>query len=336
MLSLAVALSHACSSGVAVPIADDFDAAPDLDASTPDAGSDEYLLSQTGLYDDIGAQLFSATALEYEPAYPLWSDGAVKGRWLILPPGELVDTSDMDRWQVPVGTKLFKEFLVEGRRIETRLIERTGPGDDDYFMGAFLWQEDGLDAVYVQEGQRNALGTNHDVPRAVKCWECHAGEPGRIIGFSAMQLSHQGAGLTLDSLVQSQLLSQPPAPGTTYPVPGNPTTAAAIGYLHANCGHCHNEQGPAYADVDMVLRLDVAEIDPATSRLLLSTLSVDLEKWAVEPYQVRIDPGVPALSAVLARMGRRGGLDQMPPLGTEVVDDDALAIVEAWIQSLTP
>lgn len=333
---LAIALLAACSSGTRDPEVDVPDAASESDASTPDGGSDAYLLSQTGLYEDIAAQVLSGSALPYQPAYPLWTDGASKRRWVILPPGETLDTADMDRWRVPVGTKFFKEFSVEGRRIETRLVERLGPGEDDYFMGAFLWQEDGLDAAYVQEGQRNALGTDHDVPRAVKCWDCHEGEPGRIIGFSALQLSHQGSGVTLDSLVQDELLSHPPAADTTFPVPGDPTSAAAIGYLHANCGHCHNELGKAYADVDMVLRLGVAENDPGASRLYQTTLSVGLEKWAVEPYTLRIDPGVPGLSAVLARMGRRGGLDQMPPIGTEVVDNSALSIVEAWIVSLPP
>jgi hypothetical protein len=33
-------------------------------------------------------------------------------------------------------------------------------------------------------------------------------------------------------------------------------------------------------------------------------------------------------------MGARDPLDQMPPLGTEMPDRDALALVERWIQSL--
>jgi hypothetical protein len=37
---------------------------------------------------------------------------------------------------------------------------------------------------------------------------------------------------------------------------------------------------------------------------------------------------------LLRRMAARDALDQMPPLGTEQPDRDALALVERWIHSL--
>src|SRR5579859_1859586 len=43
----------------------------------------------------------------------------------------------MDFWQYPAGTKLFKEFSVNGVRIETRLVYKRG--DNDLFYMAFQW-----------------------------------------------------------------------------------------------------------------------------------------------------------------------------------------------------
>ena len=44
-------------------------------------------------------------------------DRAAKRRWIQLPEGATIDTSDMDYWQFPVGTKLWKEFVRDGVRV---------------------------------------------------------------------------------------------------------------------------------------------------------------------------------------------------------------------------
>ena len=48
--------------------------------------------------------------MAFTPTWRLWTDGAVKRRWVSLPPGGTIDTSDPDRWVFPVGTRFFKEF----------------------------------------------------------------------------------------------------------------------------------------------------------------------------------------------------------------------------------
>ena len=63
----------------------------------------------------------------------------------------------------------------------------------------------------VKDGVMNAKGTSHDVPAKLKCWECHGNMKDRVLGFSALQLSHTGAGVTLDTLIAEARLSAPPA-----------------------------------------------------------------------------------------------------------------------------
>jgi hypothetical protein len=297
-------------------------------------------IAETGLYADLPGKTLAPAPLAFAPTHVLWSDGAHKRRWLGLPPGTRVDTSDMDHWQFPIGTKLWKEFASpDGVLLETRLIERYGPGAEDYWMGTFVWTADQSDALFAVDGQSDINGTQHDAPAQKLCGACHRGDAGRVLGFSAIQLSRprRDAGdLTLTTLAASELLSAPPAPGVDFPVPGEPDTVAALGYLHANCGHCHNLHGTSWPDTQMVLRLRVSERDPAQSELVKSVVGGKLQSWRVPEFTTRVVAGHPELSAILARMSRRGSKDQMPPLATEVVDPVGVDLVTRWVTSLAP
>ena len=48
----------------------------------------------------------------------------------------------------------------------------------------------------------------------------------------------------------------------------------------------------------------------------------------------RIEPGSHTASAVWYRMSERGNNNQMPPVGTEFVDADGLALISAWIDAI--
>jgi hypothetical protein len=318
-------------------------AAPDREA---DGGADgpapylrpEYrLLAETGLYAP-GGQTPASDLLAFEPAFPLWSDGTSKRRWVRLPPGTRVDTSEMDHWQFPVGTKIWKEFARDGVLLETRLIERYGTGPEDYWMGAFVWNAEGSEAVYAVEGADDVNGSTHDVPAAEVCGSCHRGDKGRVLGLSALQLAQPGEadrpGLGLGRLVELGLLSAPPPAGTTYPVPGDATTVAALGYLHANCGHCHNDNGTSWPDTQMVLRLRVSERTATDSALVQSVVGGKLQSWRHPTLTQRVVAGEPDQSALLARMKIRGSKDQMPSLATEVVDPLGVEAVTRWIADL--
>jgi len=294
------------------------DAAPAPDAaSSPDATVDAgpverpTKLSQTGLYSDFAARTVAPGHQEFTPAYVLWSDGAVKHRWLKLPPGGSIDKSDPDHWLFPIGTRLFKEFASpDGKRLETRLIERTGPGAMDYWMGSFVWNDDETEATFKVDGAEDIRGTDHDAPAQQMCWSCHVGEPGRILGNSAVQL------------------------GAT--APGPPEVAAALGYLHANCGHCHSDTGVARPDTDQILRLSVAETTPESTRIYQTTIGKVLSIYRDPSGEVyyRVAPGDPEHSGIFVRPSVRGDKRQMPPIATEHPDEAGLGILRDWIENL--
>jgi len=304
---------------------------------------------ETGLYANPVTQVVDPQIVAFEPTYRLWSDGATKRRFMKLPPGTKIDTTDMDHWVFPVGAKFWKEFSQDGVLLETRLVERYGDGPDDYWFGSFVWNAAQTDALFAIDGQNDINGTMHDAPSQEKCGACHRGDVGRVLGFSALQLSRPPGGPqvgpTLADLTAANWLTSPPVPpaaaafadpSVPFTVPGDPTAVAALGYLHANCGHCHNPNGTSWPDTQMVLRLSTADLDVAASAVYQSLANQPLQYWRGGVIKVRVAPGLPDASAIVARMSTRGTDDQMPPLATEIVDPDGIAAVRAWIASLAP
>lgn len=291
--------------------------------------------------DSLRATGFDSLAgvQSYEPAYALWADGSGKERHVYLPPCTTIDTSDMDHWQFPVGTRLWKHFDVDGKRIETRFLHRFGPSNDDWVMATYGWDaaqpNDASAAKLVPHGEPNAQGTLHDIPDPSACPSCHGKLPERVLGFGAIQLSHAGPGLTLSQLNSEGRLSVPAA--HDFKVPGTPIEQAALGYLHANCGGCHNQQGQIPRENPMLLRLSVSERSVADSNPSQTTLGVATINGYPELHgKPRVDPGSAETSTIFLRMSDRNKFP-MPPLATKFADTDGgVAAVRAWIESLSP
>jgi hypothetical protein len=288
-------------------------------------------LSETGLYTSDGA--LSPALLAFAPTHVLWSDGAEKHRWVSLPPGAQIDTQDLDHWVFPIGTRFWKEFSLGSKKLETRLVERYGPGREDFWMGAFVWNAEQTDAVFMENGQFDILGTAHDAPAQKQCWSCHLGEPGRGLGFSALQLAGPGEGVRLEALIRQDLLTNPPSRTDFHP-PGDPLVSATLGYLHANCGHCHNKNGTSWPDTQMDLRVGVDDLTPQVTGAYRTTISQRLQSFRKTGIGERVVPHDPDTSALYYRMQQRGSKEQMPPLATEMVDPVGIDLVKRWIESL--
>jgi hypothetical protein len=289
-------------------------------------------LSETGLYADLAAGTLASGVRAFAPRYELWSDGASKRRWVFLPPGERIDTRDMDFWQFPQGTRLWKEFIRDGVRVETRLLQKVGPGEGDWAAMAYVWNAEQTAALGTPAGATDANGTPHDVPSASQCMGCHGGTRSRVLGFSAIQLAHEApAGvLDLQALLSEGALTEPPK--GPLEVPGNDTERAALGYLHANCGHCHNQQRPSQHgercfapqnELDFWLRVD----------RLGSVHETPTYQSAIGSGFGPIETGNPGDSRLIHRVSTRDDA-AMPPLGTEVVDARMVELLHRWIQQL--
>jgi hypothetical protein len=337
---------------------DDHGAGDDIDASHVDANAidggpaDANLmpetLADTGLCADPSCATISPGILAFAPEYILWSDGATKRRWIYLPPGTQIDTSDMDYWQFPEGTKLWKEFTRDNVRVETRLLYKIGPNPSDWYRASYIWndQQDATTLFDAAEGNADANGTQHDVPSRAKCRQCHDRSYGGVIGFSAILLDHPlgtDEDANLDYLVQHDLLTDPPTssgtPGEYFPIPGNDIEKDALGYLHTNCGNCHNPTSDVTMNVvPVVWRLDVATLGQVSTTPPYST-AVDVANTlplttADGTAAKIIDPGSTTTSAAWLRMHSTDTAVMMPKIGRELIDTDGVAKIEAWISLL--
>jgi hypothetical protein len=303
-------------------------------------------LSETGLFEPGSTTVLRDGVLPFSPQYPLWSDGAGKRRWIFLPPGTAIDAAAPDAWQFPAGTRLWKEFR-HGRAVETRYIERLDDGR--WRFAAYVWDEDGRDAVLApEEGAVLEAGPagRYLVPSRADCLACHEGPAVPVLGFSALQLSSDrdplaphaepiGSGhVDLVRLVATgRLVNLSPALLATAPRirASTPTARAALGYLHGNCGHCHDPAG-ALDGLDLVLaqRADPGADSVARVRQsLLDRASRFRPHGLPDPKRVARDGHSP--STLTLRLSSTSPLVRMPPLGVQLVDDEGVALVERWI-----
>ncbi|MEJ7929816.1 c-type cytochrome domain-containing protein [Ramlibacter sp. AN1015] len=312
-------------------------------------------LHETGLYAPGSNATIAPDVIAFSPQYPLWSDGADKRRWLWLPPGSRIDASRPDQWEFPPGTRLWKQFEYAGQPVETRFIERQADGSwrfatyvwDDAKRSAVLAPAEGVKAVAVQGAPQG----RYALPSRMDCLACHGSAAVPVLGLSAVQLSGTRDPLApggkprgtaeadlralvargvLVKLPEAMLTSPPAIAGST------PVERAALGYLHANCGHCHNSS-PNRVSVRLTLAQRAG--DPAASRLEVLRATVDANgRWRAQSDEEApiVSPGKSAQSLLVQRMQSRDPLRQMPPLGTQVTDAQALALLSAWINDLSP
>ncbi|NCN27852.1 hypothetical protein GW915_09780 [bacterium] len=169
-------------------------------------------LSATCLYENIESKQLNSALEAYSPRYPLWSDGALKERWVYLPPGAQINTKDPNHWEFPVGTVFWKQFSLDGKRLETRVIKKVGDTREpfvagssvNWIYGSYAWNADESEAILQQWEVERARGTAHTIPSKASCYSCHGVEgftldenqlfkdsylDFRPLGFKAFQLT---------------------------------------------------------------------------------------------------------------------------------------------------
>jgi hypothetical protein len=236
-------------------------------------------LRDTGLYEAGSVERIRAANEAFTPQFPLWTDGQSKRRWLYLPPGGSVDKSDPDRWEFPRGTRAWKEFS-DGARIETRFIERLADGS--WRFATYVWNSEGTEATLAPAEGLPKRG----IPSRQDCLACHDGAPAPILGYSAVQLGGAIAART-------------------------PHERAAMGYLHGNCGHCHNAAALGATGLLLAQSAAAPEASAADTRQSVARHAPEILRrvQAANPYA------------------------RMPPLGVTVADAHGLAPVQRWIQN---
>ena len=183
-------------------------------------------LSETGLFTSTEDYQTAPGLIPYSVNSELWSDGAIKDRWLALPEDSQIELDKIEYpqpapaanlgWRFPDGTVIVKTFSLElepgnpatRKRVETRLLhfERLTGTDlvgDQYWKGySYVWNDDQTDAELV--GSRG-LNINYKItdtkaakgyrdqewriPSRAECTLCHTTSAKYVLGVNTLQMN---------------------------------------------------------------------------------------------------------------------------------------------------
>jgi hypothetical protein len=326
----------------------DLDAGGDVRAAKLDCNGQDAAfgppndLGCTGLYADWAKRTLSPDAKEFDPGLRQWSDGAEATRWITLPAGQKIDTTDMNEWRFPIGTKLWEELRLGGRRVETRHFWKRSNGD--WVRTTYRWSDTETTARSLTEGAQNVGGTAYAIPPVAQCDSCHAGRVDKVLGFDAVSLSSPKStydGKTPAMTAVAALLTASPAAPLLVPDDATGKAAPALGYLHANCGtSCHNPSPNAYAAATgLHLRLEVGAggLGAYEQTSVYATAVCRASRFHGSPRiggWARVVPGNAGKSALTFRQAQRSDpLVQMPPIASNIPDLAGVKLVEDWVQS---
>lgn len=313
-------------------------------------------LSDTGLFADLTDLTPNPGVLPYSPNLPFWSDFAVKRRWFTIPDGTSKMTWSRDgAWTFPAGTVWVKHFDLEltrsnppvsggtgpRKRIETRLLVQTASG---VYGVSYRWNDAGTDAVLVDEAGADfdvAVTQNGSpytqrwhIPSRAECLACHNAQAGGGLSFSTRQLNctqtiNGFTGNTLQLLSAAGYLTNTPDSPNLLPrhvrpdETDYPLEARARSYFAVNCAMCHQAggSGPSW-----------------DGRSGLTLAQTGLVRGAVlnnggSSANKLIVPGDTVHSVVLSRISASNGFARMPPLGSNELDQNSIALITQWIQN---
>lgn len=324
------------------------------------------LLSAYRFFRDAGARQPNERVTPYDLNTALYSDGALKFRYVYIPPGAQAQYSAEGVFEFPVGTVLIKTFAFAAdmgapaenvRFLETRLLIRR---EAEWVAYPYVWNEAQTEARYSPIGAAipvsfisedgASVALDWSVPNRNQCKGCHE-RAGEItpIGPSARNLNvwrtsvipegpdegdiDPAHWMQLNAWQERGLLSGAPSATEAPRVPDayDPTRAVAErarAYLDVNCAHCHNPQGPAHTSG---LDLSWSQEDPTHWGVLKRPVAAGRGSAG---YAFAIEPGLPERSILLYRMESTDPGVMMPELGRQHVDTRATALIREWISGM--
>src|SRR5262249_37671735 len=243
------------------------------------------MLSQTGLFSNTASLTPAPGLVEYDVNTPLWSDRALKRRWVALPAGKTAHFKADGSFDFPVGTALVKHFELPltpttTRRLETRVFLRQA---DRWTGFTYHWNPGQTDAMLLSEGadqafsdDPNGTGTTTTqtwhYPSPAECLVCHSAPERPVPGLRPAQLNRS---FTYPRRANNQIHdcnclgmfdvpTQPASAYGAYAALGDGTRtvgARARSYLATNCAICHQPLGPAPSSLDLRSKLTLAELN---------------------------------------------------------------------------
>lgn len=285
----------------------------------------------------------------------LFSDYALKARFVKFPEVEAANYHSTEVLEFPVGTVLIKNFYYpedfnqpDGKRniLETRLLIQEEEG---WKALPYIWNDEQTEAFLEVAGGaksvswRDAIGQTqkimYSIPNMNQCRSCHLLDDKIMpIGSTARQLN--GDYEYAEHGVHNQLkFWQTEGKLKDLPVSDLPKLAnyeneaisipeRARAYLEINCGHCHRPEGPAK---NSALNLMASVSNPATLGVGKTPIAAGKGSGGLK-YD--IVPGHPDQSILVYRMQSEDPGIMMPELGRKMVHVEGLELVKQWIAEM--
>jgi len=321
-------------------------------------------LSATGVFSNTANLTAANLMIPYSVNSPLWSDAAVKTRWIAVPNDgapygatETIGFQPTGEWTFPGGTVLVKHFELGTddrnpairKRLETRLLFVNNDGT--VFGATYKWRADNTNADllpdFVDEDITITTSTGGTrtqrwhYPSRNECLQCHTQGASGVLGVKTRQqngtFAYAATGVTDNQLrtwnhigLFNTTLNEASIPGYTKLVPLTDSTAAletrVRSYIDSNCSQCHRPGGaPALFDArfDTPIASQGIINGPVNNNLGLAMAKV------IVPQDI-------ADSIMDRRTNTTDQAIRMPPLARNVIDTQAVGIIEQWIGSLSP
>ena len=305
------------------------------------------VLSATGAFTDVLNMVSAEGLIPYAPNSPLWSDAAVKSRWMAVPndgppydASEQINFAPTGEWTFPDGTVFVKEFDLivneqtqQKKRLETRLLVRD---EDGAVYGlTYKWRDDNSDADLLPDGLDEdvpilgADGTTRiqtwHYPSRSECLFCHNPPASYVLGLKTHQLNgsftYPSSDRTDNQLrtlnhlgMLNPSVDEADIPTYLHSVHITDTTQPVQvrmrSWIDSNCSQCHRPggYGPGY---------DARFYTP-------------LENQGLIDYYVKFRD-VPG--SLLYQRDNALDATKMPPLAKNLVDQAAMANLRQWIAS---
>ena len=311
---------------------------------------------------EIKNQQPSYGVIPYKPASELFTDYALKNRFVWLPNGtKATYTSDADILKLPVGSALIKTFYYNNvqpangtKIIETRvMIKVTEENDetDGWIFAEYLWNADQTDATLQTQGSTMAISwidqnsttqnINYQIPSTNQCKTCHDNNgKSRPIGIKPQHLNttfpySTGTKNQLAKWIEFGYLENN-LPATIVSTVDYKDTSKSLdlrvrSYMDINCAHCHQDGGNA--EYMHTIKLSFSQSTNSSNMGVCVPGNIQVPGF---DRGLIVSPNNTNESTILYLLSTNSPNFRMPRIGRTIAHQEGIQLVTEWINSLPP
>lgn len=331
-------------------------------------------LSETGLFASTKEMEPAAGLIPYSVNSALWSDGALKERYLALPGESKIGYNEVSYpqpapgaargWKFPDGTVAVKTFSLEmetgkpesARRLETRILHlQQTPGSeevgDQVWRGyTYVWNEAQTDAELLDSAGKDVTFTIKDstspggkreqtwhFPSRAECTMCHTMPAKYVLGLDTLQLNrdHDYHGVTANQLATFEHLGL-----FKEPLPDKPENLPRLPDYTDESADL-NGRARAYLHANCAHCHRKWGGGNASFQLMATQDVGEMGIVGVRPNHGAFELREPSIltpgdpeRSMIYHRMTRLGLGRMPHIASSVKDEAAIQLIGEWIRKL--